>query len=663
VTFRAIVVAILLSIISVAWIHQASLVQTPGLKYAPVYLCSVPPVPALMFLVLLIGLRTVLGRWGRRPLLARIGLGRSFTRKELLVIYAFLVLAVPPVTFGIIELLLPYVTAPVYFSTPQQPTADLAAELPEWFYPHDTEVIRTMYEGSDNGAVPWKAWLMPLGVWTIFLTLLFGTGLCLVSLFRKQWSEYERLRYPLLFIPLDLTVERGESDTRRAMGGFFRNPLVWIAIAIVALHHAANIANAYNPAIMALKDRYRLGPIFTEEPWTPFRRLVFFHRPEMIGFGYFVSLEVLFSVWFFHLMDPFVQSIALMFGYRASPGWPYIQQQGVGAFVMLLIVLTWTARGHLMRVVRAAFRPGPSKGFDDEAIPPRWAVFGSLGGFAAVVAWAQHTGMSVLPALAFFGMLIAFGLVYSRIRAETGVPTMWAYPFDQARNTMHFALGGRGLTPRGALGNLVGLSGFSWLGRGYFMSLMGYQLENEKLAEEGNLSRYGMSALIVGAFLVGMTLGYFFNLRSYYAFGANVLHGGTTGGGYNVQMATREWSQAYAAVRTPGPPNWSRVGGSIGGAVLTLLLVLARFQFLRSPLHPLGYAMALNYGYCLWGPFLAVWVIKAIIHRLGGARAFRRGMPFFLGLAFGDLFIGGLSWIAMAIFGPEVFNGYMVQFG
>jgi len=73
--------------------------------------------------------------------------------------------------------------------------------------------------------------------------------------------------------------------------------------------------------------------------------------------------------------------------------------------------------------------------------------------------------------------------------------------------------------------------------------------------------------------------------------------------------------------------------------------------------------MALNYGYCLWGPFLAIWVIKMIVHKLGGARAFRRGMPFFLGLAFGDLFIGGLSWIAMAIFGPEVFNGYMVQFG
>ncbi len=660
-SFRAIVVAILLSIVSVWWIHQASLVQTPGLVYAPVYLCSVPPVPALMFLVLLMVLR---------PLLARLGARRSFSRQELLAIYAFLVLAVPPVTFGIIEMLLPWITAPVYFSTPQQPTADLAAELPGWFYPHDNEVIRTMYEGSEGGVVPWRAWLAPLGTWTVFLTLLFGTGLCLVSLFRRQWSEYERLRYPLLFIPLDITTEAGSTgegacgtDSRRAMGGFFRNPLVWLAVAIVAVHHALNIANAYDPGIMALKDRYRLGPIFTEEPWTPFRRLVFFHRPEMIGFGWFVSLDVLFSVWLFHLMDPLVQSVALMFGYRASPGWPYIQQQGTGAFVMLLLVLIWTARGHLIPMVRAALAPGRTPGYEDEALPPRWAVLGSLGGFAAIIAWLQLTGMSILPAIAYFGMLIAFGLVYSRIRAETGVPTMWAYPFDQARHTMYYALGGRGLTPRGDLGNLLGVSGYAWLGRGYFMSLMGYQLENEKLAEEGDLSRRGMPALIVGAFLVGMLAGYFFNLRSYYAFGANVLHGGTTRGGYNVQAATREWSQAIAAVQTPGPPNWSRIGGCVGGALFTLLLVMMRFSFLRSPFHPLGYAMSLNYGYCLWGPFLAVWVVKSIIHRLGGARAFRRGMPFFLGLAFGDLFIGGLTWIAMAIFGPEVFSGYMVQFG
>lgn len=140
-SLRAIIIALLLSLVSVAWIHQASLVQTQNQYYAPVYLCSVPPVPALVFLVLLVALQRGLARWG---------VVRTLSRRELLVIYAFLVLAIPPVTFGIIELLLPWVTAPVYLSSPQQDTAALAVELPGWFYPHDDEVIRQMYEGSDT---------------------------------------------------------------------------------------------------------------------------------------------------------------------------------------------------------------------------------------------------------------------------------------------------------------------------------------------------------------------------------------------------------------------------------------------------------------------------------------------------------------------------------
>lgn len=651
-TWRAIAIALVLSVISVAWIHQASLVQTPGLLYAPVYLCSVPPVPALMFLVGLMALK---------PLLSRIPGLRALSRRELLVIYAFLVLAIPPVTFGIIELLLPWITAPAYFDTAQQPTAELASGLPDWYAPDDPEVIRTMYEGTEAGTVPWAAWVRPLGVWTVFLTLLYATGLCLVSLFRRQWSEHERLRYPLLLIPLDITAETGHSETAEAVRGFFRDPLMWIAVTLVFLHHGLNIAKAYNPAVVALGERFGLANFFTEAPWTPFRRLSFFHRPEMIGFGWFVSLDVLFSVWFFHLLDPLAQSLAQAIGYRANPGWPYLQQQGIGAFVMLMAVLAWTARGHLLEMARAAVgRSG--RAHADEPMPPAWAVWGSLGGFVAIVVWMVATGMSVLPAVAYFVMLLAFGLVYARIRAETGVPTMWAYPFDQARNAMYYTLGGEGLV-RPNIGNLLGVSGFAWIGRGFFMSLMGYQLENEKLAEEGHLSRRGMVWLILGAFLVGMVLGYAFNLRSYYEFGANVLHGGTTGGGYNVQTAVREWGQAAGAVRNPSLPDRPRMRGALGGAIITLGLVVARFQFLRSPFHPIGYALSLNYGYALWGPFLAVWLIKSIVHRLGGARWFRRAMPFFLGLAFGDLFAGGLSWIAMAAFGPEVFNGYMVQFG
>jgi len=652
VTVRAVIIAIVLSVISVAWIHQASLVQMPGQLYAPIYLMSVPPVPALVFLVVLVAVR---------PLLTKLGVRRTFSRRELLAIYAFLVLAVPPVTFGIVELMLPWMTSPVYFDTAQSMTAQFAEILPAWYGPQDSEVIRQMYEGSDAGGVPWGAWLYPLGMWTVFLTLLFGTGLCLVSLFRKQWSDYERLRYPLLLIPLDITGETARTDTREAVENFFRNPLVWTAVGLVTLHHGLNIANAYNPAVMALKDRYGLAPFFTEEPWTPFRSLVFFHRPEMIGFGWFVSLDVLFSVWFFRVMTPFVQSLATAFGYRAAAGWPYVAEQGTGAFLMLLAVLVWTARSHLKEMFLAAVNRA-KRSHEDEPLPPAWAVFGSIGGFIAIVAWVVTTGMSVQPAVAYMGILLAFGLVYSRIRAETGVPTMWAYPFDQPSKFMQYAMGGDRMIA-GDMGNLVGISGFAWIGRGYFMSLMGFQLENEKLADDTGLDRRGMIYLILGAFLVGMVLGYFFNLRSYYEFGANVLHGGTTGGGINVQLATREWTAAASQVTNSSLPDTSRLWAVGGGAIFTLLLVITRFTFLRSPFHPIGYALSLNYGYALWGPFLTAWVIKAIVHKIGGARAFRRAMPFFLGLAFGDLFIGGLSWIAMWIFGPDVFHGYLVQFG
>jgi len=192
-------------------------------------------------------------------------------------------------------MILPWVTAPVYFDSPQNNYKTLAAELPQWFYPHDDEVILTMYEGSADGSVPWRPWLYPLLMWTIFMSLLFFTGMCLVTLFRKQWAENERLRFPLLLLPRSVV----EKEAPGSRAPFFRNPLVWVALGVVAIHHILNIIHSYNPVVMALMDRSYTGQIFIEWPWTPYRALTFFHRPQLIGLGYFVPLDILFSGWFF----------------------------------------------------------------------------------------------------------------------------------------------------------------------------------------------------------------------------------------------------------------------------------------------------------------------------------------------------------------------------
>ena len=76
-----------------------------------------------------------------------------------------------------IEMLLPWVTAPQYFGTPQDGLGELATQyLPKWTGPQDAEAIRTMFEGSESGAIPWRHWFVPLLGWTVFCALIFGTA-------------------------------------------------------------------------------------------------------------------------------------------------------------------------------------------------------------------------------------------------------------------------------------------------------------------------------------------------------------------------------------------------------------------------------------------------------------------------------------------------------
>lgn len=648
-TTRAIVFAIILSIISIFWIHQASLVEVPGNVYAPVYLLSVPPVPAVFCLILLVALMPLSGRIFRRAL----------EKKELIVIFMFLVVAIPPVTFGITELLIPWHSASVYFNTPQNEFQQISEAMPQWFYPHDESVILQMFEGSDDGSVPWRAWYYPLGMWTVFMVLFFFTGLCLNSMFRKQWVEAERLRFPLLFIPVSI-VEKEAPGTKTS---FFKNPLVWVALGLVTLHHFLNVMHAYNPSVLALTDRYGLGSIFTERPWTAFRSLTFFHRPQLIGLAYFVSLDILFSGWFFRILMPALQMFSEVFGLQADPGFPYANNQGVGAYVALLGVSFWVARGHISNIISKTFGTDGNIDDTDEPMGYRWMLLGTLGGVAAIIAWSHIMGFSVKYSLPFFLLTLTFGFVYSRVRAEAGLPSMWAFPFEQDSRTIKNLFGTDALISRGSPKNLVMLTSFTWMARGYFTSQMGYQIENEALADRTGMKQHGIVAMMVGAFILGCVVAYYANLRDFYQYGALVLHGGGASGGYNIQIGLRAWNEVSSAIVAPGPPNIPQSVAVGAGAVVTVLLVMLRWAWLRSPLHPLGYAISLNYGYALWGPFFITWIIKSIVHRIGGARLFRQLMPFFLGLALADLLVGGMSWIIMAIFGPDILGGYVVQFG
>ena len=79
--------------------------------------------------------------------------------------------------------------------------------LPSWVMVSDTDATKTFYLGNSTlyTAQHLHAWIGPALIWTGFVVVLLFTMQCLNVLIRKQWTDNERLSYPLARIPLQIT--------------------------------------------------------------------------------------------------------------------------------------------------------------------------------------------------------------------------------------------------------------------------------------------------------------------------------------------------------------------------------------------------------------------------------------------------------------------------
>src|SRR5438477_462726 len=58
-----------------------------------------------------------------------------------------------------------------------------------------------------------RGWLAPICVWSTYLVVMIWVMLCLNVLLRKQWMDRERLSFPIVQLPLELTKEGGAAST------------------------------------------------------------------------------------------------------------------------------------------------------------------------------------------------------------------------------------------------------------------------------------------------------------------------------------------------------------------------------------------------------------------------------------------------------------------
>ena len=123
------------------------------------------------------------------------GVGRVNSRfalsvTELRGVYMMLVAACAIPTMGYSAQLLPIITAPFYFATPENNwTKLIQPHIKPWLTPQSNLGIKYFYEGlpSWEDGMPWAIWIKPLPVWGSFAMALYLVMISMMVILRRPW--------------------------------------------------------------------------------------------------------------------------------------------------------------------------------------------------------------------------------------------------------------------------------------------------------------------------------------------------------------------------------------------------------------------------------------------------------------------------------------------
>jgi hypothetical protein len=615
---------------------------------------GVPPIPAFGALIALVGLRPLLRRTLRVEL----------SREQLLIVYSMVALGTFISGAYGIRAFLPHTVALQYWSGTKRALAPFVQYLPVWFAPADEAAIRDYFQGNyGRGGVPWALWLRPLAIWLTLWVALFVAAWCLMLLFRRQWIQHERLSFPLLTLPLALTSE-GEAS-RFGHRPLFRNPVLWLGLAVPALADGLNILHALYPNIPAPSTGFAFSGLFPDPPLTPLNSIRLGFLWEAIGFGYFVPLDISFSAWFFFVAEKLSAITALASGYDA-PGMPFLQEQSAGAYLVVGALLLLGARRHLAHLGRRAFLQ-PWRRAAEEDREARVAALGLVACAAYLLWFIVHAGLPLRIALPYGALLACFMLVYARIRAETGVPFEFIYPYSLPKEMLIQTLPLLGVVQMGGPRSMTLFSAFAWLSRHHAASATAaYQIDALKLADVARVPRRRLFIALALAFLFAVVGACWSHLSAFYDIGSNLAAGGIGQGDTRARVAMQEYERMAQWVSSPPAPDILRLGFVAGGGVLTLALALLRNVWLGSPFHPLGFILATAYGDSghFAFPLFVAWFLKWLLLRVGGLPLYRAALPFFIGLIVGHFSIAGVFWpLFSLIISPEASAAFHLAFG
>ncbi|MBT3269493.1 hypothetical protein HN371_20280 [Candidatus Poribacteria bacterium] len=612
---RAVVLIVLLIPLNCWWTAMAIL--RVGISATSVSLFF----PAITTILLLVGFHA----------LARVSLrGRPtlFTRAEILAIYTCVSIGVGISGADRMYDLVTLLGHGHWFATAENDWAGLFLRfVPEWLTVQDETALKGWYGGASTlyTARNLRIWAPVILRWSAFIVALHVVMLGANLVIRRQWVETERLSYPVIQLPQEMS---------NLGGGFFRGPWLWIGVGIGAAIDIVNGLNYLYPSVPSLGGKlFDLQLVFKEKPWNAIGWSPMGVFPFAVGMSFFIPLDLAFSCWAFWLIWRAERVLFAMIGASgvARGGTiSYESEQSHGAYIGLCLLAIWMSRDHLKHAFRQVVQP-TSGGSDGEAF--RYRTMTVLMVVAAVfiaVFWAR-AGMSAWVIILYFTIWMAISFAITRLRAELGSPV----------HDLHF-IGPDEILPRlfgvrrlgGA--NLTTFSYLYFLNRAHRAHIMPHQLEGMRLAHTARSPLRRLTWLMLLASVVGV-------LSAFWAYVSMAYWEGGWQRGWESFRRLERW------MTNPTPPDGPALAFVSFGVLLTLALAALRMRYIWWELHPVGYAISGSWAINpMIGSIFVGWLLKLLILKFGGIRMHRASTPLFLGLILGE-FVLGAFWSVLGI--------------
>ncbi|GIX06845.1 MAG: hypothetical protein KatS3mg115_1248 [Candidatus Poribacteria bacterium] len=623
VTWRALLLGVLLIVPNVFWVLEVEGMWHSG---HPTTISLFWNVVLNIFVLILLNLA-----------LKRVRPDWALTQGELITVYVMLSIASGLAGHDSLALTIPAIPHAFYFATPENQWAELFFRyIPRHLVVYDPElkIIRGFYEGDAlDQFYSWpvlREWLRVTVWWTSFILALGLVMICINVFVRKQWTEHEKLAYPIIQLPLAITEGGGTSR-------FFQNRTLWIGFLLAAGLDILNGLHALYPVVPHFPVRHDQRYIrFAEKPWNAMGNVPVPLYPFVIGLGYLLPLDLSFSMWFFFVVKKLQEVLTAATGWR-MPGAPFLSEQSIGAWLAVFFTAIWATRLHLAQVVRHLLGIRP---IDDSGEPIRYRTAGllMLAGLVYVVYFCLRAGMSLGIVLPFFAFFYALSIGITRVRAEFGPP---AHEMAGMVNAQQFLLNILG-TRRFGFNNL-GVVPYFWFfsGRGYREHIMPHQLEGFKLAERTNMNPKRLVLAMVIAIVLGSLASWWAGVSEMYRLGyarAQPFVG---------HIGQFNWVAGHFA--NPQDPNVPATVAMSLGMLFTFLLMFMRMKFMWWPFHPAAYAISMTFGVeYFWTCLVIASALKFLVLRFGGMQMNRRVTTFFFGVILGEYCVGAF-WSALSV--------------